>query len=489
MDSMSERILDAIILGAGFGGLGAAAQLKRNNIDNFLILEKKDHIGGVWRDNTYPGAACDTQSVIYCYSYFLNLRVSRMYADGSELLGYLESLADEFDVRGNIRFESLVSSATWQEERHVWRVETADHQVFYAKVFIPAWGQLSEPSTPTFTDAHLFRGVSFHSAEWDHDVDLTGLRVGSIGSAASAVQYVPEVAKVAQHLSVFQRSANYILPRNQIVFSEEELDRFQRHPESFERIRGEIHGQREAGFTRTKHLSADQNEGALEARAHLEAQVSDPQLRRSLTPTFEFGCKRILRSDAYYPALSQANVSLETSSVDRFTESGIVTGDGVHHELDVIIYGTGFKSQAFQGDLVVTGRDGVTLDQRWGDSPEAYLGMAVDGFPNMFMVYGPNTNLNHNSIVTMLEAQHEYIVQVITHLRDDEDHVFDVRLNVLREFNDMVQQELEGSAYSSDCSSWYKNAAGKVINNWCGTVDEYRTMTNEFDLADYAAVK
>lgn len=483
-----EHVYDAIILGAGFGGLGAGAEFTRQGLNDFLIIERADDVGGVWRDNVYPGAACDTQSVIYCYSYFFNPVARKMYAGQAELHGYLTALVEEFDLRSRIRLGVEITSAVWDESAHQWRIATTAGE-YRARSFIPAWGQLGTPLIPEIPGAASFRGRVFHSARWDTDLDLTGLRVGSIGAAASAVQYVPEVAQQASHLVVFQRSANYILPRNQENFSPERMREFAEHPESYLALRTAIHRQREDGFARVRHDTSEQARGVDEARAHLEAQISDPELRAQLTPDYEFGCKRILRSDDYYPALARDNVRLVTDPIARISERGIVLASGEEIELDVIIYGTGFRSQAFHDQTRVIGRNGADLSVRWGTDPEGYLGITVDGFPNMFLVYGPNTNLNHNSVVTMLEMQHRYIAQAIAYLREHPDASLEVRAERLAEFNAWLQHELEASSYSADCSSWYKNAAGKVINNWCGTADEYAQATAQFDLADFIALE
>ncbi|MBK0417514.1 NAD(P)-binding domain-containing protein [Leucobacter sp. CSA1] len=481
----SPTVHDAIIVGAGYGGLGAGAQLQRAGISDFVILERADRIGGVWRDNTYPGAACDTQSIIYCYTYFPHLSVTRMFSEQPELLGYLEALAAEYDLTGRIRLGSEVTAATWLEDRGLWEVTTAAGETHLGRAFVPAWGQLGVPFIPDFPGMADFTGTMFHSAHWDHDVDLAGLRVASIGNAASAVQYVPEVAEEAGRLTVFQRSANYLLPRNQEVFDEERRRGFQADPAVFEALRTEIHTMRENGFQRVRHATSEQATGVAEARAHLENQVRDPALREKLTPDYEFGCKRILRTDDYYPALMRDNVELVTEGIAEFTPTGIRTVDGEVREFDVVVFGTGFKSQAFHAGMRITGRAGVSLDERWGDAPEAFFGLSVDGFPNMFLVYGPNTNLNHNSIVTMMEVQHEFIVAAVQRLREHPGLVIDVRPDVVAAHNDEVQAELANSAYSSDCSSWYKNAAGRVVNNWHGTVEEYRTAVAAISPADY----
>ena len=474
------------ILGSGFGGLGMGAELVRNDINDFVIFEKADEIGGVWRDNTYPGAACDTQAHVYCYSYFPHLRVSQMYAAGEEMLGYQKAMANEFGLYDHIKFNSEIVEARWNDENANWELKLRDGEVYTADVFVPAWGQLNAPKIPTWPDMDKFQGETFHSAEWNHDIDLTGKKVISIGSAASAVQYVPEIAKVVGHLEVFQRSANYILPREQITFTDEQLDAFEANPETFEESRRVIHETREAGFERTRSASSAQGEGAAEAIAYMESVIEDPELRKKLTPDFEFGCKRILRTSAFYPTFLRDNVTLVTEGIERFTEKGIVTADGVEHEADVIIYGTGFYSQNFQGDLQIIGRNGTTLADRWGeDDAEAYVGLTVDGFPNMFLMYGPNTNLNHNSNIAMFEIQQRHVADMLKKTENIEKVSVDVRPEVLRKFNDEMQEEMKGSAYSSECSSWYKNSKGKVINNWSGTVEEYRELAEDFNPADF----
>ncbi|MFP3581251.1 NAD(P)/FAD-dependent oxidoreductase [Arthrobacter sp. SIMBA_036] len=485
MTSTNDHIYSAIIIGAGFGGLGQGAQFVQEGIEDFLILERGNDVGGVWRENTYPGAACDTQALVYCYSYFLNLKVTRMFAGQAELQGYLRSMVEEFGLGKHIHFGQNITATEWDQDRRLWTVHTADGSQFLTRSVVAAWGQLNEPNIPNFPGTETFEGVAFHSSKWRHDLDLTGKRVASIGSAATAVQYVPEVAKVASNLTVFQRSANYILPRDQYIFTEEESARFQEEPDTYRQLRQEIHEFREAGFERTrKHTSASE-EGVGLARQHLEAQVSDPELRAKLTPDYDFGCKRILRSDDFYPALTRENVDLVTEAITEFTPRGLRTADGVEHEFDVIIYATGFKSHAFMGSMRVTGREGIGLDERWGNAPEAYLGITVDNFPNLFLVYGPNTNLNHNSVVSMLEAQHRYIAQAVQYIAADEARFLEVDRAVVEKFNAHVQEELQKSAFSSECSSWYKNEDGRVINNWSGTVEEYRAHTHDLQLEDY----
>lgn len=473
----------ALVLGAGFGGLGMGAQLKRHGDDDFVIVERADRIGGVWRDNDYPGSACDTEAHLYCYSFHPHLRVSRMYAGREELLNYMDSLVERFGLEPHLRLGTEILSARWQEPEQRWLFEASDGLQYETEFFIPAWGQLNQPLVPPFKGLENFQGAAFHSARWDHGVPLDGKCVASIGNAASAVQYVPEIAPRVKHLTVFQRSANWIMPRNQVVFSLEQLDAFERDPDTFEASRQHLHVFREAGFQRTQHDTKEQAEGIAMALAHLTAQVSDPDLRAKLTPDYEFACKRILRSDDYFPALTRPNVTLETSRIARFHEDGIETEDGTRHVFDVVIFGTGFESQAFHGALRVTGRKGVSLDDAWRDGAQAYLGMAVPDFPNMFVVYGPNTNLNHNSIISMLEIQQDYILSAMK-AAGERNISIAVRPGVYHAFNDQLQRDMASSAFSSGCSSWYKNAAGRVINNWSSTVDDYRRAAR-FNAADF----
>lgn len=482
MSTPANSSYDIVILGAGFGGLGMAAQLKRQGIDNFIVLERGSRIGGVWRDNAYPGAACDTESHLYCYSFYPHLRVSKMYADRQELLTYMDALAEHYDLLQHIKLGSDLTQARWDAGLQRWAFELADGAQLQGRFFVPAWGQLNKPAIPAFSGLDSFSGQYFHSARWPDDAQLSGKKVASIGAAASAVQYVPEVARQAAHLTVFQRSANWIMPRNQIVFSQDQLDAYSAEPDLFHESRRQLHAFRENGFARTRHGTEAQQEGIKMASDHLAAQVPDLQLRARLTPDYEFACKRILRSDDYYPALMRSNVSLETAAVDHFVPSGIVDKNGTLHAFDVVIFGTGFESQAFQGDLQVIGVNGQTLHERWQHGAEAYLGMTVPGFPNLFMIYGPNTNLNHNSIITMLEIQQRYIIQAVQALAGE---AIDVKEDAFNAYNDALQTNMQSSAFSSDCSSWYKNAAGKVINNWSGTVDEYRALANHWQADDY----
>lgn len=477
--------IDTLILGAGFAGLGMGAQLARAGRNDFVILEKAANVGGTWRENTYPGAACDTETHIYCYSFALNLGVSRMYAGQTELLDYAYKLVRDFGLDSHLRFNAEVVSAHWNENDQRWIISLTDGKKISARVFIPAWGQLNRPQIPEFEGRESFAGVQFHSATWRHDVKLEGKRVASIGNAASAVQYIPHLAQVSEQLNIFQRSPNWILPRNQQIFTPEELANFAADPTLFEASRRGIHDTREIQFARTRTGSEEAEEIAALAIAHVVNQVEDEALRAQLIPDFPVACKRVLRSDEYYPALNRENVQLTTEGISRIVPEGVITSDGTLHEADVIIYGTGFHAQAFQGPIEISGRNGADLRQKWADGPEAYLGITVSGFPNMFLLYGPNTNLGHNSIISMLEMQQNYVISAMEIMEGFGQAAIDVVEDQYRAFSDQVQEEMAASAWVGNCRSWYKNASGRVVNNWSGTVDEYRAITDQFRIEDY----
>ena len=475
---------DIIILGAGLGGLGMASRLKAAQLDNFVILEQSNSLGGTWRDNVYPGAACDTESHLYCYEFEPHLQVSRLYARQPELLAYAARLAERARLGPHIRYGARIVAAQWIDAQTVWRVSLADGGSLTAKVFIPAWGQLNRPSIPDFAGREDFAGRAFHSANWPLDLNLAGLRVASIGNAASAIQYISEIAPSVAHLTVFQRSPNWIVPRGDRPYSDEELERY-RDVGVFRADRDHLFAWRETTFMRMHAGSDEARELESLARAHVAAQVPDPALRAKLTPDFPLGCKRVLRSDDYFPALMRGNVDLETNAIARILPHAIETADGVEHPVDVIIYGTGFETQSFQGPVEVHGARGVSLRERWAEGAHAYLGMAVADFPNLFLIYGPNTNLRHNSILSMFEAQFSYIVQALRFILAEPCRAIHVRPEIMRHFDNALQRAMVGTAWAGSCTSWYKNAAGRVVNNWSGPVAEYQRITHHFDARDF----
>ncbi|MGI4860733.1 MAG: flavin-containing monooxygenase [Janthinobacterium lividum] len=400
----------------------------------------------------------------------------------------MKRIVDDHGLRPYIRLGTTVVSALWDDATLLWQVTLADGSVLTARNFVAAWGQLNRPQVPVIAGQDAFDGVQFHSARWRHDVALAGKRVASIGNAASAVQYIPEIAPVVGHLDVFQRSPNWIVPRLDRPYSAEEIAGYRTVPDLFAKHRQELFAWRETTFLRMKQGSAEARELENIALEHLRSQVPDPELRKKLTPDYPLGCKRILRSDDYFPAIVRDNVSLITAGISHVVPEGIVTSDGALHPVDVIIYGTGFETQSFQGNVEVSGRDGQSLRDTWKEGAHAYLGMCVSGFPNFFMLYGPNTNLGHNSILSMLETQFDYVLQALAVQERPGSAALDVRPGVVSRFNDTLQGEMDDAAWSGGCNSWYKNAAGKVINNWSGTVGHYQDKARRFDADEFLAL-
>ncbi|HYG26616.1 MAG TPA: NAD(P)/FAD-dependent oxidoreductase, partial [Caulobacteraceae bacterium] len=477
---------DAIVIGAGFGGLAAAIKLRQAGFKRLVVLEKAERLGGTWRDNTYPGAACDVPSRLYSYSFALNPNWSRAYSGQAEIQRYMEDCADRFGVRGFLRFDAEVERADWDEAGKVWRVSVKGGEVLEAPVLISALGQLNRPSFAGIPGRESFGGESWHSARWRHDVDLAGKTVACIGSGASAIQYIPEVAKVAGKVLIFQRTPNYIVPRldkptpewlKRLYAAAPVADRLFRH------VIWRLMDLRFRAFKRGTKAAEAFRKLAL---GYLEREIPDPELRAKLTPDYSIGCKRILISDDYYAALRRENVQLITEAVKAITPSGVKTADGAEHAAEVLVYGTGFDTTDFLAPLEIHGAGGRTLSEAWKDGAEAYLGVTVSGFPNLFMLYGPNTNLGHNSIIVMIEAQVDYVVKLMREMRRRGAKAVDVKPAAFTAFNARLQKDLEATAWAGECSSWYKTASGKITNNWSGDTAVYRKQTARPRVDDYA---
>lgn len=475
----------AIVAGAGLGGLAAAIKLKEAGITDLVLLEQSDRVGGVWRQNTYPGCACDVPVALYSFSFAPAMHWSRRFPPSHEVQTYCEMVTDQFGLRPHLRVNEGAQTAVWDRDKKVWRVTTAKGAVLEAEILVAALGQLNRPQWPEIAGLSDFGGARMHAAEWDHSVDLTGKRVGVIGSAASAVQLIPEVAKIAGHLSVFQRTPNYLLPRQDQILTEADKALLLSAPELAMRLAAV---QRETIFE-----SSDQYfwqvfqwtpEGraayAEQARLHLEAQVADPELRKKLTPDYPIGCKRILFCDDFYPALQRPNVTLVTEAIDRVTSTGIATKDGRHHELDVLVCATGFETTGWKWSLAVTGASGVSLHDTWAQGPEAYLGLMAADFPNLFFMYGPHTNLGHNSIIAMLEAQAEYLGAAVRGASARGFSAFAPTQAAQAQFMARLDQDLAATVWADPaCASWYKNAAGRITQNWGSNVTAYRAAVAE----------
>ena len=471
------------ILGAGFAGLCMGLRLQAQGETSFVILEKADRVGGTWRENIYPGSGCDIPSHLYSYSFEPNPDWPEIYSAQPDILAYIDGVVEKHNLSSHIRFNSEVVGAAWDEAGGFWRIATGGGGLVTAESFITAWGQLNRPKLPPIEGRDDFAGPEFHSAHWDESVDLAGKRVAVIGNGASAIQFVPHVAKTAGTLTLFQRSPNWIVPRMNRPYTEAEKAQFKARPEAMEKVRTEIFEMAEARLAAKRAGTLPVEEVPIPL-AHLHNQVADPALRAKLTPDYEIGCKRVLISNDFYPALTQPNVELVTEAITRMTPQGVVDATGRLHEVDVVIYATGFETKSFAGETAITGLGGVSLAHAWRDGPEAYLGLAVSGFPNLFMLYGPNTNLGHNSIIYMIEAQVDYVLQALAAGRP-----LSVKPKVMERYNDDLQQQLANTPWAGTCTSWYKTADGKILNNWPHTARAYAEAVAVFDPAAYDVVK
>lgn len=474
-----------LIIGTGFGGLGMAIQLKKSGTDSFIMLEKASRVGGTWRDNTYPGAACDVQSHFYSFSFEPKHDWSRKFGLQPEILGYMQHCVDKYGLAEHIRFNKEVATAVFDESTNTWTVTTTDGDSHTADIVVTATGQLNQPAWPGIPGLERFTGKMFHSARWDHSYDLNGKKIAVVGTGASAIQFVPEIVPKVQSLSLFQRSAAWVLPKPDRPFYRWEQTLFRKIPAWDRLYRYLIYWKNESralAFTRFNSLL---EVFAWQAKRFARSEVQDPQKLRHLIPDYKIGCKRILISNDWYPAVDQPHVNLVTRGIEGVVEDGIITSDGALHKVDAIIVGTGFAASEFLSPMEITGRKGVSLNQAWANGTEAYKGITVSGFPNLFMLYGPNTNLAHNSIVYMLESQVRYVLSCIETLRAQPGIAMDVKPDRLRNFSATIQQKLQHSVWESGCQSWYLDKHGKNTVNWPGFTFTYRKATRQVDPDDY----
>lgn len=477
--------LHTIIIGSGFAGIGMAVSLKKSGLGNFLILEKQNEVGGVWRDNTYPGAACDVPSHLYSFSFEPHPNWSRVFAPQAEIHQYLKHCAEKYGLLPSIRFGCEVAHAQYHEELALWTVTLTCGQVLQARFVVTATGQLSRPTYPKLEGMESFDGHAFHSAHWDHGYDMKGKRVAVIGTGASAIQFVPAIAGQVAKLTVFQRSAAYILPRPDGPYAGWRKALFKMAPWTMKLHRARIYSQYEGraiGFTRVKAVM-DLAVG-LPFQALLRRQVPDPALRARLTPDYPIGCKRILLSNDYLATMARSNVNVVTDGIRRITPDGIETVDGQRHRVDAIVYGTGFAATEFLAPMTITGRDGLALNEAWRQGAQAYLGMTVPGFPNFFMLYGPNTNLGHSSIIYMLESQIAHVLRCMKAAHQAGAHAIEVDAQRHASFNGAVQKRL-GATVWQGCKSWYVDANGHNSINWPGFTFGYRWLTRYSSLNAY----
>ena len=485
MHTPSEHFRIAIV-GSGFSGLGMAIRLRQEGVEDFVVLERAHDVGGTWRDNSYPGAACDVPSRLYSFSFAQNPEWSRSFSPQGEILDYLRDCAQRFGVLPHVRFGAAAESAEWDEEAQRWLVSTAAGDLT-ADVLVAAAGGLSDPKLPDVHGLDRFEGKVFHSAAWDHDHDLTGERVAVVGTGASAIQIVPAIQPRVGHLDLYQRTPAWIIPRNDRALSRLERTLYRRVPRLQNLVRGAIYWTRELyalGFTSRRGLMKPVERLAREL---LRRQVRDPDLRRRLTPSYDIGCKRILISSDFYPALSQPNAELVTSPIAEVRERSVLTSDGREHPTDTIVFATGFQVTPPPVAERVRGRGGHSLAEVWARAGmQAHRGTTVAGFPNLFFLVGPNTGLGHTSIVHVIESQIAYVMDALRAMEREGVAALEPTPEAQAHWNERVQGDLEGTVWNAGgCASWYLDDHGRNGTIWPGFTFRLRALLSEFDARNY----
>ena len=490
--------VEVAIVGAGFAGLGMAIALRRAGRDDFVILERAASVGGTWRDNTYPGVACDVPSHLYGFAAHPNPSWSGTYARGDEIRSYLERIVDAEELRDRLRSRAAMRWADWDAADGVWRLGTGapgasastggDDDVIVADVLVLACGRLTEPSIPRIAGLESFPGPLFHSARWDHSADLAGARVGIVGTGASAIQIVPELARTAAHVTLFQRTPAWIVPRGGDAYSDADRELFATTPQALEALRADLYAEGEARFASRAGDSAAAAEAEAVARAHLERQVADPALRAALTPDYAFGCKRVLLSDDFYPAVASDAVTLVRSALSAVEGSTLVGSDGSRHEADALVLATGFASTRQPYAELVSGEGGVTLAAHWSQGMTSFASTVVSGFPNMFVLNGPNASLGHSSSVLMIEEQAAYATRV---LDGRAGRVLHVDPDAERAYTDEIAQAAASTRWmTGGCRNWYVDErSGRLTLLWPGTVEAFRERLALTDGSEFESSK
>ena len=479
---MSDALVPTVaVIGAGPGGIAMGVRLAGEGYE-FTIFDRADGFGGTWRKNTYPGAACDVPSHFYSFSFALNPRWTKTYANQPEILAYLERVADEHGLTDHLVANTRVTSLRWSDTEQRWALSTEDGAEYEFDVVISAVGMLDVPNVPAIEGADRFRGRAFHSSEWDHSTSMAGERVASIGTGASAIQYVPEIAAEAEHLVVFQRTPIWVSPRFDEPFSAEQQAVFEQNPMEARKIRDAAFEQYE--LMNFAEDGAQTTEATDRAREYLHRKIDDEHLRAKLTPSYPVGCKRPLLSRSWFPTFNRANVTLETSPIVEFTEHGLRTADGAEHLVDTVVYGTGFTAADYLGSLDVYGRAGVRLSDDWRDGAEAYLGTLIPGYPNLFTLYGPNTN-GVTSIIYVLEAQAEYVCELLAGMREGGFETVDVRRDVHDRYNAEIQAAMEGTVWLANCNNYYRHPNGKVVTQFPYSGKTFAERLADINLNDY----
>jgi cation diffusion facilitator CzcD-associated flavoprotein CzcO len=480
---MAKRDIEIAIVGAGMSGLVMGVRLKRAGIENFCIYEKASRVGGTWRENTYPGLTCDVPSFYYSYSFEPNTDWSKRFSPGPEIQTYFERVAAKYDLLPHVEFDTEVTDARFVDGR--WQIETRDGKRSVADVFVLAAGPLHEKKYPEIAGLDSFAGDWFHSADWQHDVKLEGKRIGVIGTGSTAVQMMEPLSEVASQLTMFQRTAQWIMPVGNVEYSESQRRRSRRFPFIARLMRGfyrRMYDQFSVGVVEAGRV---RDQIAKRCRANL-AKVSDPELRAKLTPDYEPGCKRLIISTTFYPTLEKPHVDLVTDAIDRVVPAGIVTSNGTLHELDVLVTATGFDPLAWGVDHVV-GPEGKSLAEAWASGTRTYRSIALPGFPNFFMLVGPNSPIGNISIIDVSETQSAYILKCIERLRSGEVTALDAKHAAAREFNERVKAAMQDTVWVTGCKSWYLDGEGDPIT-WPWSAQRFRKEMRRPRFEDFEAL-
>jgi cation diffusion facilitator CzcD-associated flavoprotein CzcO len=475
------------IVGTGFAGLGMAIRLIQAGYRDLTLFEKSDRVGGTWRDNTYPGSGCDVPSHLYSYSFEPKADWSRRFSEHDEILAYIEHCVKKYGLRPYIRFNTEIESARFDDEASAWRITTKGGEQVEADILVTGTGQLNRPHTPRLPGIDSFEGRQFHSARWDHDYSLKGRRIAVIGNGASAIQFIPRIAPDAGRLTIYQRTANWMVRKPDRAYNASDKWLFRNLPGYRAVYRAWIYWMLEMRFFAFREGSRVGKLMEWACRRNLEKSVADPEMRRVLTPDYPIGCKRVLISNDFYEAVQRPNVAVVTDRIERVEADAVVTANGQRHPTDTIIYATGFETTDFLAPIEIEGPGGLRLADAWREGAEAFRGVAVAGFPNLFMLYGPNTNLGHNSIIFMIECQVAYVMQCLEEMRRRGAARLEVKAGAMRRYNEEVQDQLRRSVWNAGCDSWYKTESGRITNNWPRfTVSYWREMKRpdfrEFEL-------
>lgn len=480
--------LDVAIIGAGFGGIGLAARLRQRGMDDFAIFEQAGDVGGVWRDNTYPGAACDVPSHLYSFSFEPNPDWQRVYSGQQDIHRYLRHCAEKYQLASRIAFHHRVTAMRFCEESQLWRLDFESQSTRFARAVVVAIGALNIPQYPAIPGLQDFTGKVMHTAEWDTDYSLAGKRVGVIGTGASAIQVIPSIQSEVASLSVFQRTPPWVLPKRDGAVSERARQRFRRHPLAQRLARLGQYTLMESVVPAFLWDSVLTRLGEAAGRRYLKSQVHDPALRAKLTPNYGMGCKRVLLSDDYYRALTRDNVQVVTDGIERIEGNTVVTADGERRDVDALILATGFKVPVAGAPMPIIGVGGRQLNDDWVNGSEAYKGLTVSGYPNLLYMMGPNTGPGNTSVIYYIESQIRYILQYLDRLKGLPGRSLDLRGAVQQRFNDRIQRRMANSIWTSGCNSWYLTESGKNTTLWPSFSWHYRLVTRRFSLGDYRVV-